>query len=64
MGIKLKSGLGCLRCSRFTIIGPKSDHCLGIGKKNLKKFYLIVRGLKNAFLMPFTPLLYRYLTVL
>ena len=27
-------------------------------------FYLIVRGLKNAFLMPLTPLLYRYLTVL
>ena len=27
-------------------------------------FYLIVRGLKNAFLMPLTPLPYRYLTVL
>ena len=27
-------------------------------------FYLIVRGLKKAFLMPLTPLLYRYLTVL
>ena len=27
-------------------------------------FYLIVRGLKNAFLVPLTPLLYRYLTVL
>ena len=27
-------------------------------------FYHIVRGLKNAFLMPLTPLLYRYLTVL
>ena len=27
-------------------------------------FYLIVGGLKNAFLMPLTPLLYHYLTVL
>ena len=27
-------------------------------------FYLIVSGLTNAFLMPLTPLLYRYLTVL
>ena len=27
-------------------------------------FYLIVRGLTNAFLVPLTPLLYRYLTVL
>ena len=26
-------------------------------------FFLIVRGLKNASLMPFTPLLYHYLTV-
>ena len=27
-------------------------------------FYLIVMGLKNAYLMPLTPLLYRYLTIL
>ena len=27
-------------------------------------FYLIVRGLKNAFLMPFMPLLFCYMTVL
>ena len=26
-------------------------------------FYLIVRDLKNAFFMPFAPLLYRYLTI-
>ena len=30
----------------------------------LNAFYLIVRGPKNAFFMSFTPLLYRYATIL
>ena len=37
-------------------------NCLVLGYS--KHTYLIVRGLKNAFIMSFTPLLYRYPTIL
>ena len=52
--------------------GRRHLACWTKGPSRVEKFKIatsaeapfIVRGLKNAFLMPLTPLLYRYLTVL
>ena len=71
---------GALKNGYFTVrLAIRGVSPLGPGRKNKWNFdpflnclvlgyskhtYLIVRGLKNAFIMSFTPLLYRYPTIL
>ena len=76
--LELLHSKNCVSCSQFCSPHPqvplthrslppwlchlRSQSCCNHDTQNTS--YLIVRGLKSALLMPLTPLLYRYLTVL